>query len=358
MRVLLVTNDFPPKPGGIQQYLGNIVERYTGEVRVLGPAHAGAPVEAGVVRSESAFMWPTRAVRAWVRSHIEEFEPQVVVFGAPHPLAQMGPRLRAETGVPYVVMTHGAEVTVPAVVPGLRRLLARTFRGADHLFAVSRFTAAAVGRLAGAPVTVLGAGVDLDRFHPRRERAGGPVVVGCVSRFVPRKGHARVIAAAERLAAEGRDVAVLLVGRGRLEKQLRRRAATATIPVRIEANVEWSALPDLYRQMDVFAMPARSRWFGLEAEGLGIVYLEAAATGLPVLAGSSGGSPETVVPASTGFVATSVSELVEGICLALDDRESLGAAGRARAESEYSWSAVLERFDEGLAMAVQGSSHA
>ena len=358
MRVLLVTNDFPPKLGGIQQYLGNLVAAFGGEIRVLAPRHDGAPPVAHVVRGERRYMLPTRRVRGWVRSQVDDFAPDIVLYGAPHPLAQMGPGLRAETGVPYAVMTHGAEVTLPAVVPGLRQVLVATLRRADVLFAVSHFTAARVGVFARQPVIVLGAGVDLNAFHPaepRPERAS--IVVGCASRFVPRKGHARVIAAAEALAARGHPVEVLIIGRGRLERRIRRRAATSTVPVRVEVDVDWSALAGLYREMDVFAMPARSRWAGLEVEGLGIVYLEAAVTGIPVVAGSSGGAPETVMPGVSGYIATSVSELIEALELVIAARGEMGEAARRRAEAEYSWEAVLSRFGAGLAAAVERGKH-
>lgn len=355
MRVLLVTNDFPPKPGGIQQYLGNLVERFQGEVRVLAPAHPGAPEVEEVVRGNRTFLWPTRATRRWIGAQVADFGPDVVVFGAPHPLAQLGPSLRRISGIPYGVMTHGAEVTVPAILPGLRQILAATFRRADLLFAVSRSTAARVSALSGRPAVVLGAGVDLEAFRPAA-RNDGKVVIGCVSRFIPRKGHTRVIAAAERLAATGVDTEVLIVGKGRLERRIRRRAARAAVPVRIEVDVPWARLPDLYREMDVFAMPARSRWGGLEVEGLGIVYLEAAATGIPVLAGSSGGAPETVLPGITGFVATSVAEIAEGISLVLLRRREMGLAAREMAERNFSWEAVLERFYEGLQQVVAGRS--
>jgi phosphatidylinositol alpha-1,6-mannosyltransferase len=355
MRVLLVTNDFPPKPGGIQQYLGNIAERFEGELRVLAPAHPGAPDAAGVVRGERTFLWPTRATRRWMGAQIAEFDPDVVLFGAPHPLAQLGPSLRRTTGVPYGVMTHGAEVTVPAIVPGLRQILARPLREADLVFAVSRSTAARVSALAAREVTVLGAGVDLEAFHPVGD-GDRRLVIGCVSRFIPRKGHIRVIAAAERLAAAGVEAEVLIVGKGRLERRIRRRAAGASIPVRMEVDVPWERLPGLYREMDVFAMPARSRWAGLEVEGLGIVYLEAAATGIPVLAGSSGGAPETVVPGVTGFVATGVDEIVEALRLVLPRRREMGAAARDMAERRFSWEAVLARFEEGLGRAAAHGS--
>ncbi len=358
MRLLLVTNDFPPKAGGIQQYLSQLVERFEGEIRVLAPRHHGAPSRTDLVRGERRYMLASRRMRRWVRSHVEDFRPDIVVFGAPHPLAQLGPGLRAETGVPYAVITHGAEVTLPSAIPGLRQILSRTLRRADLLFAVSRYTAARVGTLARQEPVVLGAGVDLDVFYPAQARPdGAPVVIGCVSRFVPRKGHVRVIAAAEAFAALGHNVEVLIVGRGRLEKRIRRRVATSTVPVRLEVDAQWSGLAELYREMDVFAMPSRSRWAGLEVEGLGIVYLEAGATGIPVIAGSSGGAPETVIPGVTGFVATSVSELVEALELVVSSRFEMGQASRRLAETEHSWEAVMDRFHTGLATAVEKGTH-
>ena len=201
MRLLLVTNDYPPRPGGIQQYLGNLVSRHDGPARVLAPSDPAAPATPEVVRGARGWMLPTPSTRAWIIDHVAGFKPDVVVYGAPTPLAQLGPAVRHRTGVPFIVMTHGAEVTVPGVVPGLRQILAWTFRRADGLFAVSRYTARRVAAISGCDALVLGAGVDTDAFHPA-EPAGrrGQITIGCVSRFTPRKGHIRVIAAAEGLS--------------------------------------------------------------------------------------------------------------------------------------------------------------
>ncbi|MBN2113565.1 MAG: glycosyltransferase family 4 protein [Acidimicrobiia bacterium] len=354
MRVLLVTNDYPPKPGGIQQYLGNLVAAFWGEVRVLAPADEGD--DSRVVRHPRPFMWPTRSVRRWVAEQAADFGADVVLFGAPHPLALMGPALRRATGVPYAVICHGAEVFLPAAVPGLRQALRHALRRADALFGVSRYTRGRVERFAGRPVHYLGAGVEAV-FSP-----GEPpeeAVVGCVSRFVPRKGQRRVLGAVARLRAEGREVSLLLVGTGRDEQDLRRLAARLGVPTRMEVAVPWSALPGLYRQMTVFAMPCRSRWFGLEMEGLGLVFLEAAACGLPVLAGDSGGSPETVVPGVTGYVVPDDAALEEGLRLLLDDparAREMGRAGRDRVLAEYTWDQVAARLAEGLREAAAGAS--
>ena len=196
---------------------------------------------------------------------------------------------------------------------------------------------------------VIGAGVD-PAFTPGSS-AAPKQIVGCVSRFVPRKGQRRVLRAVAALRAEGHSVSVLLVGTGRDERSLRRLARRLEVPTRFEVAVSFDALPGLYREMTVFAMPCRSRWFGLEAEGLGIVYLEAAATALPVIAGDSGGAPETVVAGETGFVVDGEDTLLEGLRLLLDDPQraaAMGAAGRAWVTREYSWSAVAERVIGGI----------
>ncbi len=355
MRVLLITNDYPPRPGGIQQYLSNLVGHSSARIRVLAPAHPDAPNEPHVVRSGWGFMWPTRRVRDWIAGQVEESEPDVLLFGAPHPLAQLGPRLSRTFGLPYVVMAHGAEVTLPGAVPGLRHLLGRTFRRAARVLTVSRYTARRVERMGATRTTVLGAGVDLDTFRPRASApARDRPVIGCISRLVPRKGHLRVLVAAERLSAAGTPVSVLLVGQGRLEGRIRNRAARASVPVEVVTDATWEELPDLYRSCDVFVMPARSRWLGLEIEGLGIVYLEASATGLPVVAGTSGGAPETVVPGVTGYVAATIGRIVEAVGLALQQRPEMGAAARAHAERHFSWEAVAGRLDSALREVVDG----
>ena len=357
MRVLLVTNDYPPKPGGIQQYLSNLAAHSEASFRVLAPAHPGAPPEPGVVRSADSFMLPTPRTYRRLAGRIREFEPEAVVFGAPHPLAQLGPRITRTFGLPYAVIAHGAEVTLPAAVPLLRQTLGWTFRRAALVFAVSDYTARRAAAMGAARVAVLGAGVDLNAFHPvdaegggrRGGGEGGGLVLGCISRFVPRKGHLRVLAAAERLRSEGMPASVLLAGQGRLEARIRRRAARSPVPARVESDVPWERLPDLYRSCDIFVMPCRSRRLGLEVEGLGIVYLEASATGIPVVAGTSGGAPETVLPGVTGYAAASVDEIVEAVRLIAPRRREMGEAARALAVEKYSWQAAARRFDAGLA---------
>ena len=213
---------------------------------------------------------------------------------------------------------------------------------------MSQFTVRRVQRLSGKDVVFVGAGVDIDTFTPPPNGDNTIPVVGCVSRFVPRKGQHRLIEAVARLPF---PVEVLLVGRGRTEKRLRRLADKLGVRARFAVDVPWSDLPGLYREMDVFCMPCRSRWGGLEVEGLGLVFLEAAATGLPVLAGSSGGSPETMIPGETGFVVHSTDDIVQGLEILLNDAETarrMGRAGRSYVEDVFTWPKVVERLRAGF----------
>jgi phosphatidylinositol alpha-1,6-mannosyltransferase len=258
--------------------------------------------------------------------------------------------------VPFAVLCHGAEVTVPAAFPVTRRVVRYPLGKADVVFAVSRYTTEKVARLAGRPVRTVGAGVD-PAFAPAEHPVDGEVV-GCVSRFVPRKGQRRLIEALATLRAEGRQVTGLFVGAGRDEAALRAMADRAGVPCRFEVRVSYGRLPGLYREMTVFAMPCRSRWFGLEAEGLGVVFLEAAATGLAVVAGDSGGAPETVDPGSTGFVVDTDAGLLEALRILLTDRPAaaeMGRRGRLRVLEKWSWGAVSRRYMEGLEAAVAGA---
>jgi phosphatidylinositol alpha-1,6-mannosyltransferase len=276
--------------------------------------------------------------------------PDAILFGAPHPLTPLGPKLRDEFDIPFGILSHGAEITLPGAVPLVGGWLARTLAAADVRFAVSRFTAGNVAKLSGESATFLGAGVEIDTFTlPDVPPSNPKPVIGCVSRFVPRKGQERVIEAAASL---DRDVQVLMVGKGRTEARIRKKAERLGVDTRFEVDVPWADLPGLYQQMDVFAMPCKSRWGGLEVEGLGLVFLEAAACGVPVIAGNSGGSPETVVVGETGFVASDVSDIATALESLLDDlvrAREMGAAGREFVVREFTWERVIERMRDGFA---------
>ena len=348
MRLLVITNDYPPKPGGIQQYLSNVVASWPDPVHVIAPAAESTDDAGRVSRHQAAFMWPTRATGDWIFERAERFAPDVVLFGAPYPLPYLGPRLRDRLRAPYAVLAHGAEVTLPAAAPGFRQAIAKALGDAEVRFAVSRFTADRVARLTGKDVVYLGAGVDVDVFLPPPDGRNETPVVGCVSRFIPRKGQHRLLEAVARL---DRPAEVLVVGKGRKEAKLRRLADRLGVRTRFIVDPPWSEMPGLYRSMDVFCMPCASRWGSLEVEGLGLVFLEAAATGLPVLAGDSGGSSETVLPGESGFVVRSVDDIVEGLDILFGDPQrarGMGAAGRRFVEDRFTWDQVVNRLLSGF----------
>lgn len=341
-RTLLVTNDYPPDRGGIQRYLLDLVKAYPGEMLVAAPA---GPATSGVFRGPAKFMWPTVGTRRWLESVIRETEPEVVLFGAPHPLAFLGPRLE----LPYAVLAHGAEVSVGRAIPGYGAMMVRALRSAGAVLSVSEHTAHAVRGAAGVGAVVVGAGVDLHRLAP--QPAPELHVLTCVSRFVPRKGHLRVLEAGERLHAEGLDLRVVLAGDGRMAGRIEARASRARVPVDVVVRPTDVQVAEILRRTSVFCMPARSRWIGLEREGLGLVYLEAAAVARPVLAGLSGGAPETIEPGVTGFTVESVDDIVAAVRLLVDRevRTRFGEAGRRRVEERYNWADVAARFGDVLA---------
>ncbi|HEX2118325.1 MAG TPA: glycosyltransferase family 4 protein [Acidimicrobiales bacterium] len=358
MRSLLVTNDFPPKVGGIQSYLWELWRRLPPDrVTVLTTDHPGAPAfDAAqpfpVHRWPGRLVLPTPSLARGIRGLAEAAGANLVLLDPALPAGLVGPRL----GIPYGLVLHGAEVTVPARVPLTRPLLRRVLRDAVSIVAAGGYPAAEAARLAGAdlPVHVVPPGVDVERFRPlgederrkARARAGLPVdgrlVVG-MSRLVPRKGFDVLIAAATLLAPNHPDLTVAVVGAGRDLARLQRLVKATGAPVRLLGFVPDSDMPALLAAADVFAMPCRTRWGGLEQEGFGIVFLEAAACGVPGVAGASGGSHEAVIHGETGFVVRRPADPVAvaaALSRLLDDPErcrAMGAAARRRAESQFAY---------------------
>ena len=369
MKHLLVTNDFPPKVGGIQSYLWELWRRLPAdEATVLTTPHDGAAAfdaatDLRIVRTEERVLLPTPSLRRRIDALADEVGADLVLLDPALPVGQLGPRLQR----PYGVILHGAEVTVPGRVPGPRRALARVLRGADLVVAAGGYPADEGERAAGRalPVVVVPPGVDVDRFRPldaaaraeARRRFGarpGSTLVVSVSRLVPRKGMDVLIRAAARLAPTHPELEVLIGGSGRDHGRLAKLVAETGAPVRLLGRVDDDDLPALYGIADVFSMTCRNRWLGLEQEGFGIVFLEAAACGVPQLAGASGGAAEAVDDGRTGLVVqdpTSVDEVARGLRTLVDDaalRARMGDEGRRRAEREFAYDVLARRLHEAL----------
>ncbi|MGH9073375.1 MAG: glycosyltransferase family 4 protein, partial [Acidimicrobiales bacterium] len=285
----------------------------------------------------------------------------------------LGP-LRAGLGLPYAVVLHGAEVSVPAHLPGARYGLARVLRGAELAIAGSEWAKGEARRAAGTAtpgLVEITPGVDHARFRPagRAERAatrrrlglpGDGRLVLSVGRLVPRKGMTTLVEAAARLAHSYPDLTVAIVGSGREEARLARLVATTRAPVRLLGHLPDSDLPPLYGAADVFAQPCRARWAGMEQEGFGIVFLEAAACGVPQVAGRSGGAAEAVVHGRTGLVVDHPGDpaaVAAALGRLLDDeahRAALGRAARARVEACFTYDHLAARLAHALDAATPG----
>ncbi len=313
-RVLVVTNDFPTRRGGIESFVLSLCERLDPEEVVVytasmpGDRDFDATLAFPVHRDPSGTLLPTRAVGRRVERVLRETGCDRVLFGASAPLGLLGPRLRRAGAVRLVALTHGHEVWW-ARVPLARRLLRRIGDGVDVMTYVSEWCrgriAAALSPAAAARMERLSPGVDITRFHPGcggaavRRRLGiaedAPVVV-CTARMVARKGQDTLIRAWPEVLAQVPGARLLLVGDGPYRARLERMTDRAGLhgSVIFTGSVPWVEVPAHTDAGDVFAMPCRTRLLGLEPEAFGIVFLEAQACGLPVLVGDSGGAPETL----------------------------------------------------------------
>ncbi|UIZ91593.1 glycosyltransferase family 4 protein [Corynebacterium sp. CNCTC7651] len=375
MTVLLVTNDFPPTVGGIQSYLRDYVDQF---VRREGAdaivvfastqdAQAAADWDAQqpytIVRWPRRVMLPTPATTRRMAALIAEHNIDTVWFGAAAPLALMGAAAKRAGASRVVATTHGHEVGW-SMLPGSRQALRAIGRSADTITYISEYT---LGRLrpafGDAPTYIaLPSGVDVEYFRPAhpgairatREQLGvgeAPLIV-CASRLVARKGQDQLIRALPEVRRHAPGTQLVIVGSGPYRKRLER-LADGVEGVTFTGAVERDVLRDIVAAADVFAMPARTRGGGLDVEGLGIVYLEAQACEVPVVAGDSGGAPETVTK-DTGIVVggRDTGGLVAALGTLLDDvslRRRMGTAGRRHVARAYSWDVLGDRLWDLLA---------
>lgn len=371
-RVLLVTNDFPPRRGGIQSYLAELVDHLVAAgdhtVTVYAPKWKGcddfdARARATgyeVVRHPTSLMLPEPSVIARMRRLIERHETDTVWFGAAAPLALMAPVARDAGARRVIASTHGHEVGW-SMLPLARTALRRIGSGTDVVTYVSRYTRRRFASAFGSQAALehLPPGVDTDRFAPdevagaelrARYRLGDRPVVVCLSRLVPRKGQDMLIRALPAIRQRVPGAALVIVGGGPYGSSLRRLAHSFGVDEHVvfTDGVPGEELPAHHAMADVFAMPCRTRGAGLDVEGLGIVYLEASATGVPVVAGRSGGAPETVRDGETGVVVDgwdvgAISASVSDLLADRDRAATMGAAGRAWVVQNWQWHTQAER---------------
>ena len=363
-RTLVVTNDYPPRVGGIQRTLEALVKELPPDrVGVVCPAWEGADsfdVDAPyrVFRQAERTLMPTPEVGRRLRAAVDAMGAEVVLFGATYPLAMLGPSL-ASRGVPYLSAAHGFEYWL-SIAPGAHSMMRyATSKAARVPVMCSEFIARTVRTAVPrtVPVSVMYPGADVESFRPDlptadlRERHGigdRPLVV-CVSRLVARKGQDMLILGLERVRRRVPDAALLIVGGGPYEGKLRALAELAPADsVFFSGEVSEHDLPRYYAVADVFAMPCRSRLAGMEVEGWGNVFMEAAACAKPVVVGDSGGAKETVIAGETGLLVdgTDVDAVADAVADLLADPDrarAMGEAGRARVLARFTWPIVASR---------------
>jgi phosphatidylinositol alpha-1,6-mannosyltransferase len=369
-RTLIVTNDFPPRQGGIQSFVHALATRLpAGTVTVYAPKWQGAAEFDArqpfpVIRHPSSLMLPVPAVSRRAAAIAREHGCDAVLFGAAAPLGLITPALRRAGVTKAVALTHGHEAGW-AALPGARSLLRRIGDEVDTITYLGEYfrtrLARALSPEAARNLTRLAPGVDVTAFHPdaggpaMRERLGltGTPVVVCVSRMVPRKGQDTLIRAWPKVRAEVGDATLLLVGDGPYRADLARLAQQLDVAsaVRFTGPVPQADLPAYYAAGDVFAMPCRTRRRGLDVEGLGIVYLEASATGLPVIGGDSGGAPDAILDGETGYVvpggdADTVAVRIADLLSDPAKAAAMGEKGLAWVHQEWRWELAAARLED------------
>lgn len=371
MSILCITNDFGPRAGGIETFVIGLIERFPQGSTIVYTSSQGDTREydqawfddygVTVIRDRSHILLPTPRVTRNVIKVIEERKIKSVWFGAAAPLALMAGRLRKHGVDRAIALTHGHEVwwaKIPPLSWGIRSMGANL----DHLTYLGDFTRKAIsGALtvdAQKKMVHIAPGIDVDHFIPvdateLRRSLGleGKRIIVSVGRLVPRKGQDVLIKALPSILEKVPDAHLLMVGEGKFKKKIDALILKHNLQshVTFTGRIQYKDLPRYICVGDIFAMPSRSRFFGLEVEGLGIVYLEASACGLPVVAGGSGGAPDAVKEGFTGFVVDGrSSQSVAGAVIEILNDPHLSAsmskAGRRWIVEEWRWQIWSEKF--------------
>ena len=368
---LLVTNDFPPKIGGIQNLLYEWWRRLPSEsFAVLTSPYSGskqfdAAQSFEIRRTREPVLLPHPLMVRKINKMAKQFGAELVVLDPALPLGLIGPNLN----LPYAVVLHGAEIVVPGRLPVVSRLLARVLNNAELIIASGSYPAAEASRICRSSkrIEVITPGVDIQRFKvlsseqriEARKRFGvaedAELIVG-ISRLVPRKGFDVLIRAVARLAIEFPKLRLIVGGDGRDRARLERIARELMSPTTFLGRVSDDDLPKLYGCADINAMLCRSRWMGLEQEGFGIVFAEAAACGVPQIAGRSGGASDAVDHDITGLIVedpTRVDDVVSSLRRLLVDKSQLlkmGQASRLRAENLFDYDKLALKLGQVLSV--------
>lgn len=373
--ILLVTNDFGPRAGGIETFIAGLLERIPkGEVIVYTASQSGSEsfdkrwldiFGVRVIRDSSKILLPTPRVIRQVRKVIEQSGVEKIWFGAAAPLALSARYLRVGSIKKILALSHGHEAWWSKVFP-FNLAIREISRSVDVVTYLGQYTGSAMKKhfKSGAKLVKIAPGIDVNHFKPdsdiskiNRVRAelnvGSEPLILCVGRLVHRKGQDRLIEAMPKVLAARPDARLLFIGQGPRKAKLDSLIAKYGIQssVIFLGNIAYSDLPKYLNAADLFVMPSRSRLMGLEVEGLGIVYLEASACALPVIAGDSGGAPDALIDGQTGFVVDGldINQIADRVLYLIENprvAQEMGEAGRAWVESDWSWDIWSKAFNE------------
>ncbi len=373
-KILLVTNDLGPRAGGIETFILGLLDQLDGSQIVIYTASQSESADFDkrltektgvlIVRDKSSILLPTPWVNRRVRAVALRYESEVIWFGAAMPLAWMSGLLKRAGAKRIVAITHGHEVWW-AKLPPFKQIFAQSTKSIDVLTFLGEFTRSAMAPVVRAPCQMvqIAPGISIEHFSPGAKsqrlidelKLEGKQILVSVGRLVHRKGQDKLLEALPEILLTHPDIVLLFIGVGPRQKKLDQlvRAHDLSHYVRFVGRVTYDKLPEYLRLGDLFVMPSRSRLAGLEVEGLGIVYLEASACAIPVLAGASGGAPDAVIQGETGVVVdgSRVGEIARAVNELLDhpaQMAELGKAGRAWTQERWSWQIWGERFREVL----------
>jgi phosphatidylinositol alpha-1,6-mannosyltransferase len=372
-KILLVTNDFGPRAGGIETFVIGLLERIKGhEVTVFTSQQGDTSVYdqqwidkfgVRVIRDQSKILLPSWRVTRVAKKIVAAKNIDVVVFGAAAPLALMSPSLRKSGVKKIIALTHGHEVWWAKIFP-FRLAIKRIGKNVDHLTYLGEFTRQAISkpltRKSATEMVKIAPGIDTAHFIPqpdamqKRKELGlqDKKIIISVGRLVHRKGQDNLIQAMPAVLKKIPNAHLLLVGEGPYRKHLEKLVMKSSLEqnVTFAGRIMYDKLPSYLSAADLFAMPSRSRFFGLEVEGLGIVYLEASACGIPVVAGNSGGAPDAVLEGVTGLCVdgTNIEQITAAIVEICSDAERashMGAAGRNWIVNQWRWDIWSKEFN-------------
>ena len=372
-KILLVTNDFGPRTGGIETFVIGLLERITGHHVMVFTSSQGETSAydqdwldkfgVQVLRDKSKILLPSRRVTRNVKKIVTESDIDVVIFGAAAPLAFMSKSLRKIGVKKIIALTHGHEVWWAKVFP-FNFAIKRIGASVDHLTYLGEFTRKAISKTLSEKsrnkLVKIAPGIDTAHFIPRADGFEKRVELGLqdkkiiisVGRLVHRKGQDKLIEAMPTILRKIPNVHLLIVGEGPYKNHLDKLVKKFSLEesVTFVGRILYDKLPTYLSAADLFAMPSRSRFFGLEVEGLGIVYLEASACGIPVVAGNSGGAPDAVMEGVTGFCVDGtdvdqVASAVIEVCSNAERASHMGAAGRNWIVDQWRWDIWSKEFN-------------